>query len=345
MGIKAVKLFFKGITVIMAIVGLIIAAVISRAFETSPEESVWLQFAVIGSPLVILYNFAFLIYWLLRKRVWLLIPLTALIINHKFITSAVGLGFLFPQTEIANYKKLTIGSFNVNYFSYMQEINVSGIAALVSRNNADIMSLQEFKPSIYYNLEELKGEFDFLPYSTINIGEGSTGMAILSKYPVIRSDNINFKGTNNGILWADIQFYNDTVRVINIHLQTTGYYSSYGFGKMYMLQKMKENYLLRAQQSYKVRHLIDTTLHPVIVCGDFNDVPHSYVYSTIMGNDLNDSFKQSEFKLGGTYFFTMGLLRIDHILHSNHFKTLKFKNARTRLSDHRPIFSVLEYQN
>lgn len=102
---------------------------------------------------------------------------------------------------------------------------------------------------------------------------------------------------------------------------------------------------MRAAQVKEVRELIDTTSHPVILAGDFNDTPHSYVYTAMKGDNLEDSFDEAKFQMGGTFFRTLGLLRIDYIFHSKHFKTLTYYSERSDLSDHLPIFSVLGYKN
>jgi endonuclease/exonuclease/phosphatase family metal-dependent hydrolase len=345
MGVKAVKVFFNGWVVVIALLSLAVAYIISSADRIDPQIYVWHQYPVMFSPLIVLFNFALLVYWLVKRKIWALIPVLALVLNFKFITSIVGLNF--GNTDVKNFsgKTITVSTFNVNYFSYKKDVNAPRIAKEMSNKSVDILAMQEFEPTVYFNLDELRGEFDCLPYSSVNLDNDRIGMAIFSKHPIIKSEELNFENTGNGALWADILIHKDTIRFICTHLQTTGYYSTYGQGIKAVFKKMEENFIRRANQVKVVRELIDTTRHPVIVCGDFNDTPHSFVYSAMKGDNLIDAFEKARFQMGGTFFRTLGLLRIDYIFHSKELETLTFFSERSDLSDHLPIYSVLGYKN
>ena len=324
MGVKAIKVFFNAWVVVFGFISLVVSFIIFTAYRIDPEIYVWHQYPVMFSPFIVLFNIALLVFWIIRKKLWLIIPVAALVLNYKFIISIIGLNF--NNSEVNEFKgnKITISTFNVNYFSYKKEVNAPQIAKEMYEKGVDILTMQEFEPTVYFNIEELKGEFDCLPYSSVNLDKERIGMAIFSKHPILHSEKINFKNTGNGALWADVLIHGDTVRVICVHLQTTGYYSTYGHGVRALARKMEENFRMRAAQVKEVRELIDTTSHPVILAGDFNDTPHSYVYTAMKGDNLEDSFDEAKFQMGGTFFRTLGLLRIDYIFHSKHFKTLTY---------------------
>jgi endonuclease/exonuclease/phosphatase family metal-dependent hydrolase len=343
MGIKAVKLLFHWLVVLSGVAGLAMAIVVYLAHKVEPEANVWFQFAAMISPFIILFNIVLFIYWTVKKRVYLLIPLTAIAISFNLITNIVGSNFFKSGSSDSASKKIVVSTYNVNYFSYSKEINAPGIAKIMYDNKVDVLAMQEFEPGFYFNLDELKGEFGYLPYYAINLDEGAIGMAIFSKYPILRSMKIGFKETGNGALWADINVNGDTVRFICNHLQTTSYYSAYGYGASYLIKKMAANYKKRAQQVKIIRSLIDTTKFPLVVFGDFNDTPRGYVYSAIQEKGMEDCFSKANFQLGGTYLWTFGLIRIDYIFHDKFFKTLSYKRIRSDLSDHRPIISELEF--
>lgn len=345
MGVKAVKVFFNGWVVVIGLLSLAVAFIISSADRIDPEIYVWHQYPVMFSPLIVLFNFALMVYWIVKRKIWALIPIFALVLNFKFITSIVGLSF--GDNDVNNFtgKKITVSTFNVNYFSYKKDVNAPAIAKEMANKGVDILAMQEFEPTVYFNLDELRGEFDCLPYSSINLDKDRIGIAIFSKHPIIRSEKINFENTGNGALWADILIHGDTLRFICNHLQTTGYYSTYGQGMKSVFKKMEENFIRRANQVKVIRAFIDTTRYPVIVCGDFNDTPHSYVYSAMKGDNLSDTFEKARFQMGGTFFRTLGLLRIDYIFHSKELETLTYFSERSDLSDHLPIYSVLGYKN
>lgn len=345
MGVKAVKIFFRGWFVLLGSLSLVLSVILSKAQHLEPTTHLWVQYANTIAPLVIIFNFFLFINWFFRKKIWIIIPLVSLVINYNHICMIIGVNFSDSSTPELSQNRLTVSSFNVNYFSYKREINAPGVANLMRDNGVDLLAFQEFEPTVYFNVNELKGEFDFLPYSAINIDDKDIGMAIFSKYPILRSKKINFENSANGTLWADVDINGDTVRIINNHFQTTGYYSTYVNGVSTIISSMAVNFVKRAEQAKYIRSFIDTTKYPTIVCGDFNDTPLSFVYGTVLGQDLKDSFNSSKFQLGGTFFRTIGLLRIDYIFHSNFFNPVTFYNIPTSLSDHRPIFSVLEYKN
>lgn len=344
MGARAVKLYVKGVVLFVTFAGLILSLLISRAGKTSPESALWLQFASTLIPFILAFHFSLLIYWIYHLKIWFLIPLIAISINYKFLTSILGVSWSTAPNETTI--NLTVCSYNVNYFNHSKEVKVPAIASLVQDNGVDILAIQEFEAISYYNLDEIIGEFDFMEHHAIYATDkGAIGMAIFSKYPIIKSSKVKFDDTGNGFMWADILIGQDTVRVINNHLQTTGYYSSYSRGLKYVYEKASENFLIRAGQAKIIRSLIDSTSYPVIVCGDFNDTPNGFVYNVVKGDNLADSFVEKGIGLGGTYRRTLSLMRIDMILVSNHFKVHSYKAINSKLSDHKPIFSVLEYRN
>ena len=344
MGIKAVPLYSKTLVLLITIAALILAVLVNEACKTTPESSYWLQFASTLAPFILLFQLFLLIYWVFRFKIWFLIPLIAISLNYKYLTSILGFNLSSKVDETA--LNLTVCSYNVNYFNHTSEIKVPEIATLINQNNVDILAMQEFEAISLYNLDEIIGEFDFFKYNAVYSKDKSAiGMAIFSKYPIIRSSKVKFDNTGNGYMWADILIGQNITRVINTHLQTTGFYSSYSRGLEYILNRAKNNFVIRAAQAKTIRAVIDTTSYPVIVCGDFNDTPQGYVYSTVKGNNLSDSFIEKGFGLGGTYRNTLKLMRIDMILYSKHFKAKSYKTINSRLSDHKPIFSVLEYQN
>ena len=98
---------------------------------------------------------------------------------------------------------------------------------------------------------------------------------------------------------------------------------------------MKSSYINRANESKKIKEHINSSPFPVIVCGDFNDTPISYTYSTLKEN-LSDAFKESGIGIGNSY---VGIpsLRIDYILHDKKFNSYNYKKNKYELSDHFPI--------
>lgn len=102
--------------------------------------------------------------------------------------------------------------------------------------------------------------------------------------------------------------------------------------------------MTRAEQADLIAKHIKNCNYPVILCGDFNDVPMSYTYHTI-ANSLTDAFRKSGNGVGATYTGTYMPFRIDFILYSKGLKAVDYKTGNISLSDHYPVSSTLQVEN
>ena len=91
-------------------------------------------------------------------------------------------------------------------------------------------------------------------------------------------------------------------------------------------------------QANKVREEIDRSAYPVIVCGDFNDVPYSYSYLKI-GKGLQNAFVQKGFGFGRTFSGISPTLRIDNIFTDKKNTVEQFIRVSKKLSDHFPVIA------
>ena len=155
-------------------------------------------------------------------------------------------------------------------------------------------------------------------------------------------------------MWADIDVSGKTIRVFNVHLETTGVSGALHRAdknrrqgeiveKSAILKAIFDVYTYgmarRARQAEQVAQLIKESKYPVIVCGDFNDVPYSYVYETMLG-DLVDGFREC----GEGFMYTMTnkkKIRIDYIFHDESMEGESYHKADINYSDHFPVFMSL----
>jgi len=325
-----------------------IFSIITAISGTSrPETGSYVSLIGLILPVIVISSLVLTIFWSIRKSFIVLIPLLALSINYDSILSNIQ--FRSDKSNISSDKKLSvkIASYNIHEFKYIDDqTSVSQISEFVRSRNLSIICFQEYKVPFFLNSSELIGSFDFLPYNYIKEPDkNEIGMAIFSRYPIIRSKKINFEDTGNGLIWADIKIDSTRIiRIINNHLQTTNYIRNLNADVTRKIEFLQKNSVIRAHQADVVRAIIDTTTTPVIVCGDFNDIPTSYTFSTIKGDNLTDGFREAGSWLGGTLRGMGGLLRIDYILHSKEFKSVMYSNPNIDLSDHRPVISELVFR-
>ena len=103
----------------------------------------------------------------------------------------------------------------------------------------------------------------------------------------------------------------------------------------------------RGKQVDIFKERISESPYPLIICGDLNDVPHSYAYKNIRSN-RKDAFLEKGSGIGKTFIggrskfiSSLPTLRIDYIFADQSFEVNQFKIIETQLSDHLGIISDL----
>src|SRR5690606_34553925 len=133
-----------------------------------------------------------------------------------------------------------------------------------------------------------------------------------------------------------IQVDGDTIRVVSVHLM------SYDFGgsSRGALDKIRRGLMARSWHTKVIMDFLDKSPHPIVLCGDLNENPLSYPYTSITSR-LKDSFLESGSFVSPTYFL-WGIIpyRIDYIFVSPKIKTTDYNNVidiPDGWSDHSPV--------
>lgn len=352
----ALRYFFSLFMIPVTFVAAIASGLAFLAAYIPPEKSETIAFAGLGMPAILFANVLILIYWVVQKRKWAFLPAAAILWNVSFLLSVFQ--FHFTQNASPGNTSFCIATYNVKGFRDGDKQNTQfQIADYLDGQSVDIVCFQE-----YWNNPKLPNDslsrLLHLPSYQVKYLSGSTnvGSAIFSKYPIVNSGKIPLGVTQNDAMWVDIQMKNQIFRVVSCHLQTTDFsrkrkelvaselYSN-DLNQIHntfrdILSTLGKNFKMRAQQADIIRHFIDTTSYPLIVCGDFNDTPASYTYHHIKG-DLSDGFRKCGKGYGYTYRGLGNLLRIDFILYSSSFYGLQYKSPDLPWSDHKPVLMEL----
>ncbi len=344
------------VAVISAVAALLLLITfVGRFFE--PDKLWYFSLTGLVAPIVYVITIAATLYWIIRWK-WRMFLFT-------FAFVALGLPFISlyykihigkeygtPRYERGNTK---IISYNVRFLYDDEALSYAtdSILSFVRSENPDIVCLQEFpdKGAEHDKFFAAMSKYNRTRIETVL----DDGVVCFSKYRIIRSDSISgFCGTGKGI-WADLKIGNDTVRLYNLHLQTTSikpadrdYINNKKFLQAAdsnrvtkfagMAQRLFENNHMRAHQAEALRHDMEHCPYPVIICGDFNDIPMSFAYRTI-ASGLIDTFSEKGDGYAHTFRGFFDLLRIDYILTSKQFEPLSYEVVPIHLSDHLPVMA------
>lgn len=347
MGRKAVFHLLRFLAVVLTAL-LLAAAVLSwrASFIPPTAGNFWATLALL-MPVILLLNLAALVVWLVR-RAWIvaLLPAAALLFNLGYIASMVRL----PDVSVERTCDLRVASLNTNGFRHLgtRAYTAHEIAQLAARERFDVFCMQEFQEEGKLSADSIASFFaGRMPYFVRGLGE-----AVLSRYPIVGHGSVNFPGSNNGYLWADLRVADDTVRVISVHLQTSGISGlRHRFRKAHdrdvpveaLLGEVERNSRRRVEQVDEIRALIDSTRYPVVLAGDFNDTPSSYTYRRMRG-DLQDGFRERGAGYGGTFRYMGGLLRIDYIFMDDRFRVVRYRVLPDEVSDHKVVVADLMFE-
>jgi endonuclease/exonuclease/phosphatase family metal-dependent hydrolase len=326
---------------------------IGRFFE--PEKLWYFSLTGLIAPILYLVAIGAALYWIVRWKWRMFIFVTAFVLLgwpyvSLYYKIQIGKEYGTPRYERGNIKVLT---YNVHSFKdeSWEASTCDSIISLIKSHNPDIICFQEF-PVKGEDYDKLLGALAKYNHTDIRAFYDE-GVISFSKYRIINSDSVRgLCGTAKGIL-ADLKIGDDTVRLYNLHLQSTSinteerkYISNRQFlnsGDSARVSKFKgmaerlyENSCMRSHQVDVLRHDIEHCSHPVIICGDFNDIPLSYTYRTLASGML-DTFSEQGNGYSQTFNGFFGLLRIDYILVSKQFRTLSYEVLPSDLSDHYPV--------
>lgn len=346
MGKLAVQKYFLMMFLIIQIVTSIFTFVGLWGGDKSPVGNTVQAMTVYILPLLIIFNMLLLVYWLIRRQ-WIFsaIPVLTVLFCIPYIGTIYQLR---GETEDADARYgVKIATYNVAMFGRETSgFMAQDILSEMKKQKVDILCMQEYS-DICGDKRNSNNYKEYFPY----MSTGNNDMVIYSKYPIRGYKNIPFEETNNSAMWADVDINGKMIRVFNVHLETTGFNRTLrNAAKMEMkgihvernslISAIYNNYtlgmIIRAGQAATVANEKRNSPIPAVVCGDFNDVPYSYVYNTMLG-DMTDGFKECGSGWMRTYKGKKPV-RIDYIFHDNSLDGITYYKKPLAYSDHDPVF-------
>lgn len=359
-----VMTLLDGVLTIVSVVVAVLLLVALIVPAIRPEYTWALPMLGLIAPVLYLTVVGLALYWVMRWRLLRAVAMSLLVVVGLFSISLYwrpearrealqrkyDTKFSYPRSAIS------LLSYNVRYlYSDSGNSSADSLAAWLDTLRADVICLQEVNGALATRSARLSAVLESYNEAKFGLEEGvARELRILTRHKIINS-GVVLKPSSS--VWADMVVREDTIRVINNHLQSTGitvFDSDYLTGHAYLMDTAREvklrsiasrfsdNCVLRAAQVDTIRAHIDT-LGPSlkVVCGDFNDTPLSYTYRR-MARGLRDAF--SEHGEGYSYTFRgfFNALRIDYVLSSKEIEVLSYETPEVNLSDHRPVLVRLQ---
>ena len=325
----------------MFLVNSVVAVLLLLSYGLSyvpPKTFSFLSILSLSVPLLIILNIIFVTYWLLRAKKQFLLSILVLVLGYNHILSF----YKFSSETVSSESSFSLMSYNVRLFNVYDWIDEPFIPEKIQNflleKAPSVVCFQEYDP-------ETNLVFKSYPYSyfTEDSSRYSSKLAMFSKYQILSSGTINFPESSNNAIYADIIIKSDTIRIYNIHLQSSGINTN-----IETLDSKQSNKLISRlgitfkEQQYQaelvVNHMFKSP-YKVILCGDFNNTIYSYVYR-ILKSEMLDAFDVAGSGFGRTFKFKYFPFRIDFILADSKIKVLNFSSFNELpYSDHFPIMS------
>jgi len=368
--------------------------VLAIGCEQVPPRAFWpVIFGSLTTPVALVCTAAWAFYWLRRNWRVAVLPIVVLALTWPHVQRGVA---LHPSQLVAKYNQairtnqgahptflpasqhagsLRLLSANVRIFNVYAQFRDPDYASSkafikwLATSPADVLCLQEFynEPrrsketgGVFQSEQQLgvgSGRHAFVSTSLTNSVGAEFGMAIFSRFPIVRRGTIAFGHlSQNHAMWADLarpaaatgRGRPDTIRVFNMHLQSMSMADAdlaAATGSRAGLRAKAPNLLRRFRYGAESRgNQVDTVVarvahspYPVLLAGDTNDLPYSYTYDQL-ADHLQNAWATAGLGIGATYNGRLPFMRIDQQFASAQWQVLGCRvHKEIKWSDHFPL--------
>lgn len=351
-GIVETVLYTATVAAAVALIFSYLASAVNPASDTF-----FIPFGL-AAPFIIGINLLLALFWIIRWKPVAFLPILLLASGYGVVSRHIQLP-VTKQYDKRTSDDIEVTTYNVHIFRDAEwNGSLDSIAGYVKRSAPDILAIQEYYASSSMPADSIGTVMGGYPYfRTFYIrsepGSGvGYGLALYSRYKIVRSEEIVFENESNGAMYADMIIEGDTVRVFNCHMQTTDVDDTdialvegeerepdteMKAGLKRIMAKLKSNGVKRAAQADIVADHVQSSPYPVILCGDFNDVPASYTYKRL-SRGLKDGFKAAGRGYARSFRQLHGLFNVDYILYTPaSFECVRYDSPSLPFSDHDPV--------
>ena len=308
-----------------------------------------------------------MLYWIMRWRwrrasVMIVLAVAGMFYAPRYFSPQFRRSYgneTYPRSAIK------VMSYNLRCFFpdvWEPDYTYDSVASFVLRTSPDLICFQEYM----FGSTEAQHRFDSLlgGYRKTVLDDVDSPIAIYSRFRIVGSERVAYLDADSvpqgKAHWADIVVDSDTVRVFNVHLNSTSiksddadYIVHYQYvsdtarsSKLWdIIRRLNTNTVNRSYHVDALAEAMQSTRHARILCGDFNDTPMSYAYSTL-SRGMKDAFRECGRGYSHTYRGFFDLMRIDYALFDEQRFDVKSYEVPDSVcwSDHLPVFVRAELQ-
>lgn len=365
MTLNPIKISFLLVARILSIILFAVTIFAGFGGYANPEMTSFPAIAVLIFPYLFIASFVVGLAWLVSRH-WVIAVMAALTLVACWqpASKAVPLSWSKSAGEGApTFTLLTYNIFNLQDQDYPDKPYERAFSYLIS-TDADVVCLQECRELPGKSLKKLAdGKFVESQIDTLRrrypviISDPRSGNTLLSKLPAIaKSVPDDLKGYVD-LYCLDVK--GERIDLVNVHLASFNFNGddcevvtqinslqtarkSVGELKGGLRAKMSDAFRARARMAGDLRKLLNTLRPNVIVCGDFNDVPVSWAYRKVAGEDMKDAYAETNFGYKNTYNAHRFYFHIDQILYRGGLRALSVRRDKPTNSDHYPQVAEFE---
>lgn len=353
----------KIISKLLLVVNVIVAAMLLLSAwggYINPNTFGWEGSLALLFPFLVLLSFLFMAGWLVvQSRRWL-VSFCALILCVFQLRTYCPINMPQPvpkgAIKVVSYNTYGLGWGLKDSVIYKQMMDY------LRNSDADLFCAQESNYNLGHKstVEEAVAHWKYR--DSVFIPKSCNALTLFSNYPILNRHVIHSSSPGHVCVAYNVKIEGDTVVVVNCHfvsnainpedkatyqkIVTISDRDSTSEDILRLGRKVNDAGLRRAKQADSLAlYLEQQGDRPIIVCGDFNETPLSYVHTRLC-RLLNDAYTASGNGPGISYHLNKMYFRLDNILCSSHWRSFGARvDNRQKMSDHYPIETWLKRIN
>lgn len=342
---------------IILVIGLLLTTL---GGAVAPSVSVLPGLMAYGYLPMLAANALMAIIWMLMGRWQCLLSVAAIAARYMLIPLFFQIGGTAKVPSAEEHPAMVkVMTHNVRLFRGAEvneaktDSNAREFIAMVRQYEPDVLCLQEYAAPQTVRLTDSLVLMGYNHYYGSHTAKNGTpyGTVIFSRMPITFVNRIDGKK-----LLAELMYDGRRFRICAIHMDSYRFdaadfeemervsHGDMSHGLEHTLAKVKETILCHEEEwNERIKSVIEASTMPILLVGDLNDIPNSWLYSQIACK-MKDTYCEEGFGFCSTYNGSFPRFRIDMVFHSEGWRTLSYRRIRTDISDHYPVFTSLELE-